>query len=85
MRDKYMPKGFTPIRGYTNGEEIVLCGVPDAPPDGAEETSAHNCDEMGCGSIDHVILRIRLAAHQRRQIATDIRERNNEQGAARGF
>ena len=32
--------------------EIVITGIP--------ETVLHNCDQMGCSSIDHVIYRCRL-------------------------
>ena len=57
MNDDRTPKGFWEIEAYTNGYQIVVMGYPpdndelDAPP-------YHNCDEMGCGSLDHVVARI---------------------------
>lgn len=38
---------------YVKGREIVITGTP-------EEDSAHNCDHMGCGSIEHVLYRGKL-------------------------
>jgi hypothetical protein len=50
-----IPEGFHEIKNvtgvYRNGEEIVICGVPESDDDG------HNCDAMGCSSTSHVLLR----------------------------
>lgn len=51
-----VPKGYQPMEAYTNGKEIVVLGEPDDGDDLTE--SSHNCDAMGCSSVDHVILRI---------------------------
>ena len=53
--DSYVPIGWVRFDGtvYTNGSDIVLTGDP--PPEDAPE-NAHNCDEMGCGSVSaHVV------------------------------
>ena len=53
--DPYVPDGWVRFGGtiYTNGSDIVLTG--DTPPEHAPE-DAHNCDEMGCGSVSaHVV------------------------------
>jgi len=34
-----------------NGE-IVICGIPDS-----DDEELHNCDQMGCGSLSHVLIR----------------------------
>lgn len=36
---------------FIYGNEIVITGCP------AEEDENHNCDEMCCGSLEHVIFR----------------------------
>lgn len=48
-----IPAGFHPIDAYTNGYVIIVIGE-------LQHSSSlwHNCDEMGCGSLDHVIARI---------------------------
>jgi hypothetical protein len=51
-----IPNGFYPIAAYTNGYEIVVIGLPEHLPE--EHPLAHNCDVMGCGSLDHVVTRI---------------------------
>ncbi len=35
---------------YSNGHEVIILGMP-------AEDSDHNCDVMGCSSVDHVIYR----------------------------
>lgn len=46
--------GFSEIKNVTgvfiNGNEVVITGTPN------EDDEKHNCDEMGCGSCDHVLL-----------------------------
>lgn len=55
------PSGFWQIEAYTNGYQIVVIGCP---PTDLEETDSlyHNCDEMGCSSLDHVVARIPVMA-----------------------
>ena len=38
---------------YETDTEIVVCGVP------RENDKSHNCDEMGCSSINHVLYRFK--------------------------
>lgn len=46
---------FKEIKGvhgvFIRGTEIILTGCP------AEDDEGHNCDEMGCGSLEHIIFR----------------------------
>jgi len=51
MSDQSVPPGYKRWEGvfevYTNGDTVVLLGDPE---------EAHNCDQMGCGSVsNHVI------------------------------
>lgn len=46
-----IPKGARWVEAYlTSDEVIVMQGVQDLPAD-------HDCDAMGCGSLEHVIER----------------------------
>ena len=36
---------------FIRGSEIVITGRPE------EDDKNHNCDEMGCGSLEHIIFR----------------------------
>ena len=48
------PKGWTKLQSYAvfiKGNRLIVLGELDS----LEER--HNCDEMGCGSLDHVIIR----------------------------
>ena len=57
--DEFTPEGFYPIAAYTNGYEIVVLGLPECFPElDDDDPLAHNCDAMGCGSLDHVVARI---------------------------
>lgn len=46
---------FKEIKGvqgvFIRGSEIVITGCPE------EDDESHNCDEMCCGSLEHVLLR----------------------------
>ena len=44
------------ITAYTNGYQIVILGDP--PEYDESDPNSHNCDEMGCGSLEHVLDRI---------------------------
>jgi len=56
-QDVPLPSGYQPIEVYTNGRELVVLGDP---PEEGDEPIRHNCDEMGCASTFHVVLRVRL-------------------------
>ena len=59
MKKLEVPDGYKEVTEIVTGVfvnektgEIVITGIP--------ETVLHNCDQMGCGSIDHVIYRCRV-------------------------
>ena len=52
--DNLIPVGFVEIKvqsAFVNRSrgELILLGIPQ---------DDHDCDEMGCGSLDHVVLRV---------------------------
>lgn len=48
-------KEIVAVQGvFINGSDIVVTGCPDC------DDEAHNCDDMGCGSIEHILLRGQL-------------------------
>lgn len=49
-----VPEGYELLTAYTNGAEIVVMDDLDQ----IEED--HDCDQMGCGSLDHVLCRVKL-------------------------
>lgn len=51
IKEDRLPKGFFKLDAYTDGNQIVLCGPL------AMEDEEHNCDQMGCGSFNHVLYR----------------------------
>jgi hypothetical protein len=56
---EYRDKNFDEFTGTVlvskDRKQILLLGAPDDKPD--DEANDHNCDAMGCSSIDHVIAR----------------------------
>lgn len=46
-----IPKGAKLREAYETETEIVICGYP--------ESEDHNCDKMGCSSVNHVIYRFK--------------------------
>ncbi len=63
MDDDRTPKGFWKLDAYTNGYQIVVLGTPPYRDDYDEnDPNAHNCDAMGCGSLDHVLCKIPILA-----------------------
>ena len=52
-----IPEGYKEVENITGvyidkrDGEIVVCGIPD------EEDENHDCDQMGCSSISHVLYR----------------------------
>lgn len=57
-----VPEGWRPIVAYTNDREVIICGTPPDLEHDVPEDAWHNCDEMGCGTLDHVIARFVLPA-----------------------
>jgi hypothetical protein len=56
MIDTHLPNNYWKLDAYTNGYQIVVIGNP--PQETDEEAALHNCDQMGCGSLEHVIASI---------------------------
>ena len=50
---RHLPAGCNALDAYTDGTHVIFCGLPSGDEN-------HNCDEMGCGSLDHVLYRIPL-------------------------
>lgn len=48
-----IPKGAILRECYETDTEIVVCGMP------RNDDESHNCDEMGCSSVSHVLYRFR--------------------------
>jgi hypothetical protein len=53
------PAGFVEMKNVTavfmGDDEIVILGTPDE-----EVNDLHNCDDMGCSSVEHVIFRAKF-------------------------
>lgn len=49
-----IPKGAELMECYRTEKEIVVCGQPTYTDE------SHNCDEMGCTSLNHVLYRFRI-------------------------
>lgn len=61
MTEDRLSKGFFPVEAYLNEQgRLVIMGEP------GENDARHNCDEMGCGTLDHVAWRghIDIKPHQ---------------------
>lgn len=54
VRKDLIPKGATLVEAYLTEKEIVVMGQPK------EDDENHNCDAMGCGTLSHVLYRLRL-------------------------
>lgn len=52
-----IPQGYSQVDCdvFSNGDWLIICGDPNL-----ENPDEHNCDEMGCTSVSHVIFRFRL-------------------------
>lgn len=46
--------------GYILRDYVMILGIPDEPEPGSDESTWHNCDAMGCGSLDHVVERYKI-------------------------
>ena len=56
-----VPKGFTGLEiygAYFKDNEFIVLGEP---------MGFHNCDAMGCGTLDHVVVRVELPGWQAAQ------------------
>lgn len=42
---------------FLRGNEIIVTGHPLYNEDIEHEEADHNCDQMGCNSVEHIILR----------------------------
>jgi len=56
-----IPKGYEEITNNVSGvfvsdNKLVITGSPK------EEDEGHNCDEMGCSSVSHVLYRLDINA-----------------------
>lgn len=51
-----VPDGYTLLEAYTGKDELIVCGNPP-DEDGSEDVCQHNCDAMGCSSVNHVVYR----------------------------
>jgi hypothetical protein len=49
-----IPKDAELMECYRTTNEIIVCGQP------AYDDESHNCDEMGCSSINHVLYRFKI-------------------------
>lgn len=56
-----IPEGYKEIKDvdgvFVSDNEIVVTGMPD-------EDSEHDCDDMGCTSVSHVLFRTRIGGTQ---------------------
>jgi hypothetical protein len=59
-----VPPGYRKIEAYTNGERIIVLGIPPEYRETDPEEDRHNCDSMGCSS-DHVIYSVEIPEWQR--------------------
>lgn len=49
--NEFIPEKAELIEAYRTKTEFIILGDP-------EDIKEHNCDEMGCGTLTHVIFRI---------------------------
>jgi len=54
-----IPKGWRELKDCCvhineSNTEIVITGMPQ------QDSDNHNCDQMGCGTLDHVILKCKI-------------------------
>jgi hypothetical protein len=53
-----IPDGARLVEAYETPKEIIICGYPPVETDDTPDDKRHNCDEMGCTSLSHVLYRI---------------------------
>jgi hypothetical protein len=60
IRKDCIPSGGRLVEAYETNTEIIVCGDPPSEyPEGTPEDDWHDCDAMGCGTLSHVIYRLR--------------------------
>ena len=47
-------KELEDVQVYASDDQVVITGIPD------EDDVEHNCDVMGCSSVNHVLYRFAL-------------------------
>lgn len=52
---RLIPTGAQLVECYETKDEFIILGHPDSHA--ADDESGHNCDQMGCSSVFHVIAR----------------------------
>ena len=53
-RDGYLPIPDAEVWVHLESKDIIVFATPSEFDD---EETGHNCDEMGCSSFDHIVLR----------------------------
>ena len=51
-----VPAGTKLAECYETDKEYIILGQPDS------DDESHNCDAMGCGTMSHVLVRVRKEA-----------------------
>lgn len=54
-----VPEGTTLRECYETEDEIIVCGFPK------ENDENHNCDMMGCSTVNHVLYRFKIEDNAR--------------------
>ncbi len=54
VRKDMIPEGAKLVEAYLTEKEVIVCGMPKS------DDESHNCDQMGCSSLSHVIHRFSL-------------------------
>ena len=84
-RTEHVPAGGIPVEAYIhNGTELIVCGCPPSEElyDSDEDPRVHDCDAMGCTSVNHVIIREPIDEFYRLTRVRDLElERNKAQAA----
>jgi len=54
VRDDLIPEGAKLVECYLTDSQVIVCGDPC-------DDENHNCDQMGCSSMSHVIHRFHIS------------------------
>ena len=64
VRKDLIPDGGKLVEAYETDNQIIIIGDPPPEPEGLSteeyerwEETAHNCDQMGCSTLSHVLYR----------------------------
>ena len=60
-----IPKSGKLVEAYLTEKEVIICGFPD------EDDETHNCDQMGCSTLSHVMHRFNLDDSYERKFSGD--------------